>query len=67
VVEGVMVLEKPDFEITQVHLLLTLRMLAATNQNFSISSQHGAQLNPLPLTLTSVGSVLFISYQIIAT
>jgi hypothetical protein len=63
-VEGVMVLKQLDCEITQVHILLILRMLGAINHNFSISSQHVAQLNPLTLILTSVGSVLFISYHI---
>jgi len=64
-VEGVMVLKQLDCVITQVHVLLTLRMPGAINQHFPISSQHGAQLKPLTLTLTSVGSVLFISYFMI--
>ena len=64
-VEGILVLKLLDCETTQVHVLLTLRMPGAINQHFPISSQHGAQLKPLTLTLTSVGSVLFISYFMI--
>jgi len=56
-----MVLKQVDCEITQVHLLLTLKMLGAINHHFSISSQYGAQLNPLTLTLTLAGCVPFFA------
>ena len=44
-VEGVIVLKQLDCEVTQVHLQLRLRMLAAINHHFPFSSQHG-DLNP---------------------
>jgi hypothetical protein len=59
-IEGVMVLKQLDCEITQVYLLLTLRMLGAINHHFPISSKHGAQLNPLTLPLSSIGSVSIV-------
>jgi hypothetical protein len=56
-IEGIMVLKQLDCEITQVHLLLTLRMLGDISHHFPFTTQHGAQLIPLNLPFTSVGSI----------
>jgi len=60
-VEGILVLKLLDCETTQVHVLLTLRISGAINHHFPISSQDVAQLNPLNLLHTSVGSVPFFA------